>query len=276
MSADRFVRARRAGALAFVTVLTACSWFTDFKEQPKIDPWESADSVPMRGNPQNSVSLYGTFAPGYAVSRAALPATIDSMANIANPVPADARSLRNGRLYFTINCAVCHGYEGKGDGPVVAKGFPPIPLVGPASPAPGRTDGYIWGMIRNGRGLMPSYDRIGELDRWDVVNYVRGLQGRYPVQTGAVGLPGETGDKVPGPSQMGPTRPVPYYVHAGSQAGYSPGGPAVPAGEPGSSPMGGAAGAATDSAAAPAPATAPLAGDSARRSTTTAAPGGAR
>jgi hypothetical protein len=132
-------------------------------------------------------------------------------------------------------------------------------------------------MIRNGRGLMPSYDRIGELDRWDVVNYLRGLQGKYTVETGAVGLPGETGDKVPGPSQMGPTRPVPYYFHAGSQAGYAPGGPAVPAGEPGSSPMGGGAGAATDSAAAPAPATAPAAGDSARRSTTTtAAPGGAR
>ena len=66
---------------------------------------------------------------------------------------------------------------------------------------------------------MPSYNRIEELDRWDVVNYVRGLQGRYPVQTGPVGLPGETGDKVPGYSEMGPTRPSPYYVHAGSQAG---------------------------------------------------------
>jgi mono/diheme cytochrome c family protein len=281
MSADRLVRARRAGALALVTALTACSWFTDFKEQPKIDPWESADSLPMRGNPQNSVSLYGTFAPGFAVSRGALPATIDSMAGIANPIPADARSLRNGRMYFTINCAVCHGYEGKGDGPIVAKGFPGIPLVGAASPTPGRTDGYIWGMIRNGRGLMPSYDRIGELDRWDVVNYLRGLQGRYTVQTGAVGLPGETGDKVPGPSQMGPTRPVPYYVHAGSQAGYAPNGPAVRPGDPGSSPMDGRtglAGSAADSAAAPAPASAaPAAGDSARRSTPpTAAPGGAR
>lgn len=220
MSAERAMRLRRAGALALTIALTACSWFTDFKQQPKYDPWESPqDTIPMRGNPQNSVSIYGSFAPGYAVSRAALPATIDSMASIANPVPADARSLMNGRKYYTINCAVCHGYEGKGDGPVVAKGFPGIPLVGPASPAPGRTDGYIWGMIRNGRGLMPSYNRIEEWDRWDVVNYVRGLQGKYAVQTGVVGLPGETGDKVPGYSEMGPTRPSPYYVHAGSQAG---------------------------------------------------------
>jgi len=214
------MRLRRAGALALTIALTACSWFTDFKEQPKIDPWETPNTTtPMRGNPQNSVSIYGSAAPGYVVSRANLPSTIDSMASIPNPVPADARSLLNGRKYYTINCAVCHGYEGKGDGPIVAKGFPPIPLAGPASPAPGRTDGYIWGMMRNGRGLMPSYNRIEELDRWDVVNYVRGLQGRYAVQTGPVGLPGETGDKVPGYSEMGPTRPSPYYVHAGSQAG---------------------------------------------------------
>jgi mono/diheme cytochrome c family protein len=224
MSADRLVRVRRTGALALVTALTACSWFTDFKEQPKLDPWESADTVAMRANPQNSVSVYGSFAPGYAVSRAALPGTIDSMASIPNPVPPDARSLMNGRKYFTINCAVCHGYEGKGDGPVVAKGFPGIPLVGAASPAPGRTDGYIWGMIRNGRGLMPSYNRIEEFDRWDVVNYLRGLQGKYTVAIGAVGLPGETGDKVPGFSQMGPTRPSPYYDRVGSQAGPWPSG----------------------------------------------------
>src|SRR5438128_12016239 len=102
MSADRLVRTRRAAALAFVTVLTACSWFTDFKEQPKPDPWESADTVAMRANPQNSVPVYGSFAPGYAVSRAALPGTIDSMASIANPIAADPRSLLNGRKYYTI------------------------------------------------------------------------------------------------------------------------------------------------------------------------------
>ena len=91
-------RARRVSSLALVvTVLGACSWFTDFKEQPKHDPWETPnDSTPMRGNPQFSVSIYGSAAPGYVVSRASLPGTIDSMASIPNPVPADARSLRNG------------------------------------------------------------------------------------------------------------------------------------------------------------------------------------
>ena len=209
---------RRYSALALLTALSACSWFTDFREQPKPDPWESpSDTIAMRGNPQNSVPVYGTLAPGYAFSHAPMIATLDSMASIQNPVPADARSLHNGRMYYQINCAVCHGEAGKGDGPILtAKAIFPPPLMGAS--AEGKTDGYIWAIIRNGRGAMPSYNRIEEMDRWDVVNYVRGLQGKYQVATGPVGLPGETGDKVPGYSQTGPTRPSPYYKHAGSQA----------------------------------------------------------
>jgi mono/diheme cytochrome c family protein len=215
--------ARRYSALALVTTLGACSWFTDFRQQPKPDPWESpSDTIAMRGNPQNSVSVYGTLAPSYAFSHTASIATLDSMASIQNPVAADARSLHNGRMYYQINCAVCHGEAGKGDGPILAaKAIFPPPLIGAS--AEGKTDGYLWAIIRNGRGAMPSYDRIEEMDRWDVVNYVRGLQGKYQVATGPVGLPGETGDKVPGYSQMGPTRPSPYYKHAGSQADASRG-----------------------------------------------------
>ena len=233
MNAKSVRTVRRLGALASVLLLGACSWFTDFKEQPKFDPWEStSDTTPARGNPQFSVSVYGTAVPGYAVSRERLPGTIDSMSSVPNPVPADARSLDNGHKYYQINCEVCHGNLGLGDGPAVQYGMPGMNIAGPGAAARGYTDGYIWGMMRNGRGLMPTYNRIEEMDRWDVVNYIRGLQGRYTVATGPVGLPGETGDKVPGPSQMGPTRPAPYYHHAGSQAGAgipaAPGGPTSP------------------------------------------------
>lgn len=218
MNANVNAALRRGSLFSLVVTLGACSWFTDFKKQPKPNPWESAnDSTPARGNPQFSVPVYGTLAPGYAVSRVALPGTIDSMASIKNPVPADARSLHNGRMYYNINCAVCHGDAGKGDGPILkAKAIYPPMLVGATAEA--RSDGYIWGMMRNGRGAMPSYNRIEEMDRWDVVNYIRGMQGKYQVAIGPVGLPGETGDKVPGFSQMGPTRPSPYYKHLGSQA----------------------------------------------------------
>ena len=196
---------------AIILVASACSWFTDFKQQPKIDPWESvADTIPPRGNPQSSVPMYGTAAPGFLYGRTPLPGALDSMSVIPNPTTPDARSLTNGRINFQINCAVCHGPLGHGDGPATRYGMVPMPLVGEATKS--KTDGYIFGMIRNGRGLMPTYNRIEEPDRWDIVNYVRSLQGKFGAAPDTThGFPGENGTTVPGPSVSAPTRPAPYY-----------------------------------------------------------------
>ena len=198
-------------------LLSSCSWFTDFKQQPKIDPWETpADTIAFRGNPQMSVPIYGTSAPGFIYDRAPTPQAVTAMASIANPVPADSASVNRGRIQFQINCAVCHGPRGGGDGVVVKYGMFPPGIGGPANPSAGYTDGYIFGIIRNGRGLMPSYNRIEESDRWDIVNYLRALQGKGTVATDTThGRPGETGALVPGASTMGPTRPAPYY-HPGA------------------------------------------------------------
>ena len=79
------------------------------------------------------------------------------MSRIPNPTAPDQRSLNNGRINFQINCAVCHGPLGHGDGPATRFGMAGISLV--TDITKGRTDGYIFGMIRNGRGLMPTYNR---------------------------------------------------------------------------------------------------------------------
>jgi mono/diheme cytochrome c family protein len=202
---------KRKVALLLVLALPACSWFTDFKRQPKIDPWESiADSIPPRANPQNSVPITGSYAPGFAYGRGEVPAVIDSMSSIQNPISATDSSLRNGRLQFQINCAVCHGERAMGDGPVTKFGIPPMP-IGPGTRAATQySDGYIFGMIRNGRGLMPPYNRIEERDRWDLINYLRALQNGTNVPVGLPGRPGETGDRVPGASLTAPTRPAPF------------------------------------------------------------------
>jgi mono/diheme cytochrome c family protein len=206
---SRRVVGRLAFAAALVT-MPGCEWFTDFKDQPKVEPWESpSDSVAPRGQPQGSVPTVGMMVPEWAVSYRPFPQVVDSMSGLANPVAADARSLANGRKYYAINCAVCHGDTGAGDGPATKYGMVPINIV--AGPTVARTDGYIFGMIRNGRGAMPSYTRIEEMDRWDVVNYVRGLQGRS-VPTGPVGRPGEGGDKLPGHTRLGPTVPSTHWL----------------------------------------------------------------
>lgn len=202
----------RTLALVMPLMLTACEWFTDFKRQPSIWTWEQVkDSTASRGNPQMSVPTTGTVMAGYQVSYSALPGTIDSLAGIPNPTPVSDSSLANGRKYYQINCAVCHGDAGMGDGPATKYGLPGINIT--TDVTKGRTDGYIFGMIRNGRGLMPPYNRIEEMDRWDVVNYLRGLQGANgkPVLVGPLAAPGVTGDKVPGPTRMGPTVPAPFF-----------------------------------------------------------------
>lgn len=220
---------RAAVCAAAALELGACDWFTDFKQQPSVHPWgvfspDSAELKGFRGQPAGSVGTNGTLVSIYQVSSAPLPATIDSMSALPNPVAVDERSLANGRMYFQINCAACHGETG--DGNTAMKllnpmyGFPPSLLTDQAK---ARSDGYIWGMMRNGRGLMPPYNRIEESDRWDVVNYLRGLQGRYPVVTGPVGRPGETGDKLPGATRLGPTMPARYFHPALSRAGADAG-----------------------------------------------------
>lgn len=99
-------------------------------------------------------------------------------AGIPNPVEPTDAVLARGAVVYQNQCFTCHGAQGEGDGPVVGGGrFPLGPdLIGPM--AAGRTDGYIYGVTRVGRGLMPAYgDRIPESDRWAVVHYVRQLQG---------------------------------------------------------------------------------------------------
>ena len=219
--------ARRASRLPLILIalLSSCSWFTDFKDQPRIEPWEAEmagnDTTPFRGNPQFSVPIYGTAVPGFVVSRGnfltVMPAVIDSMANLENPIATSDSSIENGRKYYQINCTVCHGVAGAGNGPALNYGIAAPSLI--SDRGKGLSDGYYFGIIRNGRGSMPNYNRIEELDRWDVVNYIRGLQGGGKAVSTEFGEPGEGGDRVPGVSRTAPTRPAPFY---------KPGGPTTP------------------------------------------------
>ncbi|HET7463903.1 MAG TPA: cytochrome c, partial [Longimicrobium sp.] len=115
---------------------------------------------------------------------------------------APAAVLARGKVVFENNCYVCHGPAGAGNGPVVqqAKGadgkmygrFPGAPAINGANTA-ARADGYIYGVIAAGRGLMPPYgSRITHPDRWAVVEYVRTLQaqnGQVPQRAAATPAP---------------------------------------------------------------------------------------
>ena len=98
---------------------------------------------------------------------------------LRNPtVPADFHALARGQELFETYCAVCHGKQGMGDGPVSMAGAKTGPFAGvfPVSTATARSDGYIYNLIRGGGMRMPSYQRIPSRDRWLIVDYVRYLQ----------------------------------------------------------------------------------------------------
>ena len=177
--------------------LGACSWFTDFKQQPKIDPWESpADTIPPRGNPQRSVPIYGSAAPGFHVrSRAdAAGAHGDGGDSESDRRPTRRSVNRWPNSVSRSTAPSATDPLGLGNGPVVKYGMFPPAIGAAANPAAGYTDGYIFGIIRNGKGLMPSYNRIEEPDRWDIVNYLRSLQGKIAIAADTShGRPGETG-----------------------------------------------------------------------------------
>ena len=102
-------------------------------------------------------------------------------------IPAELAA-RGDTLYQNF-CATCHGQAGRGDGPVGRKlGAPPLV----SDRAKAFSDGYIYSIVRYGRGLMPRYgDKVYDpLDRWAVVNHVRQLQQSAP--SAAPAAPGPT------------------------------------------------------------------------------------
>jgi mono/diheme cytochrome c family protein len=104
-----------------------------------------------------------------------------------DPYPIDATALAQGKKLFQVTCAPCHGVEGKGGGPVThndpannIRRFPlPAPLLsGPGAVTALRTDGYIYGTLRNGGALMPPYAvSLTDAERWSIISYIRTLDG---------------------------------------------------------------------------------------------------
>ena len=104
-----------------------------------------------------------------------IPANYRAIDALVNPVARTAESLDAGKVQYDVYCLPCHGAAGRGDGPVNEKLMVAPSLL--TDQARRYTDGYLYTVVRHGRGLMPAYgDRLTPADRWRVVNYVRLLQ----------------------------------------------------------------------------------------------------
>ncbi len=130
--------------------------------------------------PAGSIPRTGVTSAGY---------TSTELATLQNPVAGGAQTLERGKKLFAVNCAPCHGPEGKGDGNLVqyfqkAGSARVPPSLVPFASVP---DGLIFGIITNGQGRakepyqdlpnMPNFNNLlTEEERWTIVHYVRSLR----------------------------------------------------------------------------------------------------
>ena len=101
-------------------------------------------------------------------------------------------------------CSVCHGPAGNAERTGRPANRAPSLLTARAR---GYTDGYIYSIIRYGRGVMPRYgDKVyAPVDRWAIVNHVRKLQRQSPAPPAAPGA----AHRSAGPSATGSTGAAP-------------------------------------------------------------------
>jgi mono/diheme cytochrome c family protein len=156
-------------------LMKAVPWFDHMIKGRAVFPYARAD-IPRRTVP-GTVPITGGEADWATEFLSGNPATANRQ---VNPLAADssllATSLIRGDTLFHTFCAVCHGSAGAADGTVGPRMGAPSLLTDKAR---GYSDGYLYGIIRYGRGLMPRYgDKLyRHPDRWAVVSYVRKLQG---------------------------------------------------------------------------------------------------
>ncbi len=134
-------------------------WNSFMKIQPAFQPMEqplavATDSIPIDG----PAYIPGTGAP-------------------LNPVAADPVSISRGQELFGINCVLCHGPQGKGNGPI-ATYLKNKPADLTSAAVQSLSDGAIFMVISGGvTGKMPALnENLTVRERWDVVNYVRTLK----------------------------------------------------------------------------------------------------
>ncbi|HEX8373462.1 MAG TPA: cytochrome c [Chthoniobacterales bacterium] len=92
------------------------------------------------------------------------------------PIPVTEALVTRGHQRYQINCAVCHGANGSGNGIVTQYGLVGVPSYHQAR-LRDMADGEIYDVIVHGRNtMMPYGDKVTREDRWAIVAYVRALQ----------------------------------------------------------------------------------------------------
>jgi len=105
---------------------------------------------------------------------------------LTNPFHPTGDTLAKGKILFETYCQVCHGAEGKGDGPISSK--IPTPPSYKSERLLGYPPGRLFHVVTLGANKMPSYAvQLTAEDRWLIITYVRAVLQGLPEAAPGVG-----------------------------------------------------------------------------------------
>jgi mono/diheme cytochrome c family protein len=159
-------------------LMHAIPWFDHMLMSKAVQPYQRAD-VP-RYTPAGAVPVGGgeaEWGTGNPLSASYNFDTLMAKKVVRGNVVARPDS-RSGEEVYNTYCAVCHAGGGTGMVDASVKEMAAPSLL--TAQARGYSDGYLYSMVRYGRGRMPQYgDKVVRIDeRWAVVDYVRSLQAK--------------------------------------------------------------------------------------------------
>jgi mono/diheme cytochrome c family protein len=112
------------------------------------------------------------------------------------PIEVTYELIEMGQAKYEIFCTVCHGAAGDGNG--VTKPYGVLAASFHDDRLRNETDGYIYDVIANGKGLMYGLKgRLSPEERWAIVLYVRALQKSQFAGNAPVGPATSTESAVP-------------------------------------------------------------------------------
>jgi mono/diheme cytochrome c family protein len=99
------------------------------------------------------------------------------VSKIAKPWEENADMLAHGKHVFKTNCEICHGSEGKGDGPAGKALVPPPRNFVEGKWKKGGSSAELFVTLQNGLAgsSMASFKHLPKVDRWAVIQYIRSI-----------------------------------------------------------------------------------------------------
>lgn len=140
------------------------TWIRNMWTGPAVLPQTEARAVPERSR---------------AVDAPLILNRREARTRLTNPLEETLAAIAEGKALYGIYCAICHGDEGHGNGPLAPR-YRRMPSL-TARHVLNYPDGFVYSIIREGGRNMPRFgDALSVDERWALVHYLGTLGSPEP------------------------------------------------------------------------------------------------